>query len=94
MSYENFGIVLVWLDDKEENTRSGDCLTPLREVSWQKGQLSGIWGETASVPQAELLEDRLKMGESRVLHMCLTPYEASKRQGEGNKFKLMGIRMY
>jgi len=94
VSYENFGIVLVWLDDKEENTRSGDCLTPLREVSWQKGQLSGIWGERASVPQAELLEDRLKMGESRVLHMCLTPYEASKRQGEGNKFKLMGIRMY
>jgi len=94
VSYENFGIALVWLDDKEENTRSGDCLTPLKEVLWQPRQLSGVWDERASVPQAQLLEERLEMGDSKVLHICLTPFDGSHRQGEGNKFKLMGIRMY
>ena len=93
VSYENFGIVLVWLDSKEENTRSDKCLTPLKEMDWKSGQLSGIWGERASVPQAELLDIRLRAGESRVLHMCLTPHER-KRNWEGNKFKLLGIRMY
>lgn len=100
MSYENFGLALAWLDDDSTNTKSRNCKTVVNKKgadTKNKGnkpeRLIAYWDETASVPTVQLLKRRLSEGEEKVLHICLTP-QNEYTNGDENKFKLLGVRVY
>lgn len=94
VSYENFGICRTWLDNSNNNSNTDACLKQIKDIGYADGQLSAVWKEKASVSKTDLLVEKLKSNESKMLHICLTPFIAANRQGKGNKFKLLGIRMY
>jgi hypothetical protein len=95
VSYENFGIALSWLDEYAENAHKKECSQEVNGTQVNLQQLSAIWQDTASVPKLELLSQNLDFGLNKTLHVCLTPRgKNSTRQGSGNKFKLLGIRVY
>lgn len=100
MSYENFGLALVWLDNQKTNTKSDVCETVVNKKgadTKSKGnkpeRLIAYWDETASVPTVQLLKRRLSEGEEKILHICLTP-QNEYVSGNENKFKLLGVRVY
>ena len=102
ISYENFGIALAWLDDKNDNTRSDLCNTEIMEVlPIAKGELTGerliaiIWDdEHVSVPTVQILKHKLVHGQTAILHFWHTPHVEWNQQGGENKFKLLGVRVY
>lgn len=99
LSYENFGIALMWLDDKSNNTRTRNCneaiqiALPLAKGRLQSERLIAMWEEHASVPTVQILKHKLPQGQTANLHVCLTPRYPT-RKGPGNKFKLLGVRVY
>ena len=99
MSYENFGIALAWLDNEQSNTRVKECETPiLIDLPIAKGKLGvermlAMWDERVSVPTVQILKHKLPSLQSSILHVCLTP-RTSTRNGNENKFKLLGVRVY
>lgn len=99
ISYENFGLALVWVDDNRDGgaTRS-QCGNQLTKKSCKKFHrrfqcLVGTWKEPASVPTVTILQNRIEDGTTKFLHICLTPI-SELRNGEENKFKLLGTRVY
>ena len=100
VSYENFGIGLAWLDKKTNMTELGEemkrCQTPIPNMNKQYPNtkfLSGVWGQEASVPISDFLENSMNHGEEMILHICLTPRN-EKVRGDLNKFKLIGVAVY
>mmetsp|Transcript_29929 Transcript_29929/g.60419 ORF Transcript_29929/g.60419 Transcript_29929/m.60419 type:complete len:581 (-) Transcript_29929:2225-3967(-) len=99
ISYENFGLALVWVDDNRDGgaTRShcGNRLTKKSCKNFHRGVqcLVGTWKEPASVPTVTILQNRIEDETTKFLHICLTPI-SELRKGEENKFKLLGTRVY
>lgn len=97
VSYENFGLCLVWIDDTTENQFEKEC-----NQTYDGGfvgfgnfeKIMGYWEEKASVPQVRVMSNRLYEGENRILHICLTPPNRKFVKGTSNKFKLLGVRVY
>ena len=98
LSYENFGVALAWFGTSRKNKKEKECATPVRSDNdkYSKGvqRLVAKWKEKASVPKADLLEEKLEEGEEKVLHICLTPRSKKIAVGPENKFKLLGVRVY
>lgn len=101
VSYENFGIALAWLGDRNEDKVEQWCSTELKSFQPEKKKnqphrLFAIWEEKASVPKVDLLPVKLDEGETQTLHICLTPKSKDKKvaKGDGNKFKLLEVRVY
>lgn len=96
ISYENFGEALAWLDETAENThQDGLCTNNEQEKKPTPipQHLVAKWQEPASVPKVDILDNKLKVGENKTLHICLTPRD-EKQKGTENKFKLLGVRVY
>lgn len=105
VSYRDFGVALAWISDTLDgpvDTKYLEkyCNEPLNNLGGAVGskmreltRLVGIWDESASVPKSTLLETKLKEGKSSLLHICLLP-PSDKLQGDKNKFKLLGVRVY
>jgi len=96
VSYENFGVALVWVDESIDNVhKEGFCSEEADNVKTGMPQrLVAIWDAKASVPKVELLGKGLNEGETnKTLHICLTP-RSQNRKGTENKFKLLGVRVY
>lgn len=97
MSYENFGLCLVWIDDTSENLFEKECNKTYDNSFKGPGmfeKIMGCWDEKASVPQVRIMNNRLKEGENRTLHLCLTPPDRRFVKGTSNKFKLLGVRVF
>ena len=95
VSYENFGLGLVWLDDNPVNLHEENCKKvwdTKMDTFYEK--LIGYWDQPASVPSVSIMRKRLKEGESGFLHICLTPPNVQAMKGTSNKFKLLGVRVY
>ncbi|KAL7544982.1 hypothetical protein ACHAWF_008356 [Thalassiosira exigua] len=92
ISYENFGVALVWLDESTENVHKQTFCNGKTEGKMPQ-QLNAIWGAQASLPTNALLTERLKDGEEKVLHICLMP-RSKNQKGTKNKFKLLSITVY
>jgi hypothetical protein len=99
VSYENFGISLAWVDNYQVNKLHTRCMItindkePMNSDMHRPQRLVGTWNEPASVPHVQLLHTNLIEGQKRFLHICLTP-KGKRVQGEENKFKLLGVRLY
>lgn len=99
MSYEGFGVSLAWLDGTNDNTNQGQCIKEIKETivsnvrTKEVEKLIAFWEETASVPTVQILKNKLEEGETKVLHICLTPHNKHVK-GTENKFKLLGVRVY
>mmetsp|Transcript_6554 Transcript_6554/g.13438 ORF Transcript_6554/g.13438 Transcript_6554/m.13438 type:complete len:581 (-) Transcript_6554:56-1798(-) len=99
ISYENFGVALSWVDDSRDGgTHRPKCKNEIweREGLIRLGgveYLFGSWDEKASVPMVTILKNRVEEGGKGYLHICLTPH-STHRQGNENKFKLLGVRLY
>ena len=94
VSYENFGIANSWVDESAENVHEGGlCNGQEKKADPNPQQLSAIWDQPVSVPKVEVLDNKLKAGENKTLHICLTPRD-EKQKGTENKFKLLGVRVY
>ena len=106
VSYRDFGVALAWLSDtldgpKDKKYLEKQCSAPLNNLGGSVGsnmremtRLVGIWDESASVPKSTLLETKLPDGKSSLLHICLLPPGEKFHQGDKNKFKLLGVRVY
>ncbi|KAL9189237.1 hypothetical protein ACHAXT_011727 [Thalassiosira profunda] len=98
VSYENFGTALAWVSDRSPNTKQSICKQTVDK--WQPSprgephRLFAGWAERASVPKVDLLSYRIKEGEQKTLHICLTPKSEKLTEGTENKFKLLGVRVY
>ncbi|KAL7538848.1 hypothetical protein ACHAXR_011284 [Thalassiosira sp. AJA248-18] len=94
VSYENFGVALAWLDETTNNAhKDGLCNGQDNKAAPTPHHLVANWQEHASVPKVDLLDNKLKEGENKTLHICLTPRD-EKQKGPDNKFKLLGVRVY
>ena len=99
VSYENFGVCLVWIDDSTTNLKDKECNTTYsQEMHYEErlpfDKVMGYWDEKASVPSARLLNQKLESGKNATLHVCLTPRNARLVKGTENKFKLLSVRVY
>jgi len=98
ISYENFGLSLVWIDDDRTSGKKEEELC-LKETTGLIGSERGVeilvasWDEKASVPTVTVLRQRVKEGQPKFIHICLTP-KSESRQGKENKFKLLSVRLY
>eukprot|EP00571_Detonula_confervacea_P008091 CAMPEP_0172319014 /NCGR_PEP_ID=MMETSP1058-20130122/36519_1 /TAXON_ID=83371 /ORGANISM="Detonula confervacea, Strain CCMP 353" /LENGTH=514 /DNA_ID=CAMNT_0013033957 /DNA_START=335 /DNA_END=1879 /DNA_ORIENTATION=- len=99
ISYVNFGIAIAWLDDQPTNLHSDECKEeihanlPVARGEHVTQRLIAVWDEHVSVPTVNILRHRLHEGDEATLHFCLTPHSYI-RHGEGNKFKLLGVRVF
>ena len=103
VSYESFGVALVWLDETVVNTHQDQCKVAQSRVHWNKKKkktrpnvpqlLVARWDKPASVPTVNILDNKLEQGMNKTLHICLTP-RSENQGGTENKFKLLGVRVY
>ena len=96
ISYENFGVALVWLDGSADNTHTDTLCKKEANLNPKAGEpqpLVAKWDYKASVPKLELLKASLNEGEVKTLHVCLTP-RSNDQKGTENRFKLLGARVY
>lgn len=71
-------------------TERGKCQT---YVEGADVVLNGIWEAKASVDSVTLLREKLREGQQKYLHICLSPPDIS-HQGADNKFKLLSVRSF